>query len=695
MIEKIWKIKQVAKQDIDRLKSTGLSDVLIKILINRGIKDPSAVERYFNPRSRYLFSPFVMEDICIAIDRIFKATEKNENIRVYGDRDVDGITSTVVLTETLRSFYDFVDYTVPVIEDGYGLNPAYIDAAAKDAIGLMITVDCGISNYDEIKYAKSKGIDVIITDHHEPPAQLPEAVAIVDPKRHDSLCFQKNIAGCAVAFKLSMALEMARCNKLSKPLIAFDLSDDNITVVRFTPREGFTFIKEKNINSSTFSNAVPVFFSKEEREILCDLVPTISSSISDPGCKPIYVDKYIAQYLPDAANLTKEQLKKTLNLEHIKGSKSLLLLFLKCVEAGLPAIKQLWVKCLDLLTVGTIADMVPLQGENRTFCQMGLKFVTKTKRLGLANLFTKLGWKSKQISEKDISFSIAPVLNSSGRLKTAELAIDLLVTNQINKADSLAEQLYQLNNERKKLGEECYNCVKEYLSKQNDIEKDRILLVAAPIKNQGVTGIVATRLMLDYSRPVIVLLEDQGKMLGSARSFKDINIIEALNYCSDTLEKYGGHIGAAGVTVNPEKVESFRTKLREYASANISPENLKPEWEIDSEVLIENVDEDFLNEIQKVAPFGIENPAPIFMAKGAQFMEIKKVGDNKNHLRFKFRRPNGRFLYGIGFSMGDIMVPEIVRDGTCDLVFHVEPNDYNGMHTAQLMVLDCRLKGFK
>ena len=693
MTEKIWKLKEVSKKEIDRLKSTGFSDTFLKILINRGIKEVIDIERYFNPKSRYLFSPFIMDGMSKAIDRILKATEQNESIRVYGDRDVDGITSTVVLTETLKSFYDFVDYTVPVIEDGYGLNPAYIDAAAKDGIGLIVTVDCGISNYDEVAYAKSKGIDVIVTDHHEPPAKIPEAVSIVDPKLHDSLCPQKNIAGVAVAFKLSMALEMARCKKLSKPLIAFDLSDDDITIVKFSPREGFSTLK--NVNQTIIANSVPVFFSLEEKKIIGNLIPSIGSLTSAPNAKPIFVKSFISEYLPDAVSLSKEDLKKNLNLNHISGAKSLLLLFLKCVEAGLPAIKQLWVRCLDILTIGTIADMVPLQGENRTFTQMGLKFVSKSKRMGLASLFTALGWKNRQVSEKDISFNIAPVLNSSGRLKTAELAIELLGTNKNNKAESLAKQLYELNIERKKLGEECYNGVKEYLSQQNDLENDRILMVAAPMKNQGVTGIVATRLMLDYCRPVIVLLEDQGKFLGSARSFKNINIIDALNYCSDCLEKYGGHVGAAGLTMPLDNVSKFREKLREFASSNISPDDLKPEWEIDSEILTDDIDENFLAEVLKFAPFGIENPAPIFLIKNAQFHEIRKVGENKNHLRFKFKRSNGRSLFGIGFGLGNIMVPEFIRDGTCDIVFHVEPNDYNGIRTAQLMVLDCRLIGFK
>ena len=208
-MEKIWKIREVDAELLGRMRSTGFPDILLKILINRGITDDAGIEKYFSPRSRYLFSPFVIDGLCMAVDRIFKAFERDESIRVYGDRDVDGITSTVMLTETLRSFHKLVDYTVPVIEDGYGLNPDYIDVAARDGIRLIVTVDCGISNLAEVEYARSKGIEVIITDHHEPPSQLPNAVAIVDPKLHDSCCPQKNIAGVGVAFKLAMALEMA------------------------------------------------------------------------------------------------------------------------------------------------------------------------------------------------------------------------------------------------------------------------------------------------------------------------------------------------------------------------------------------------------------------------------------------------------------------------------------------------------
>ncbi|PKL44451.1 MAG: single-stranded-DNA-specific exonuclease RecJ [Candidatus Riflebacteria bacterium HGW-Riflebacteria-1] len=693
-MEKIWNIRQIDAAQLEKLRHTGFPDILLKILVSRGICDDSSIERYFTPRSRYLFSPFVIDGVCAAVDRIFKAVEKEESIRVYGDRDVDGITSTVIMTETLRSFHKLVDYTVPVIEDGYGLNPDYLDVAARDGVKLIVTVDCGISNIAEVEYARKKGIEVIITDHHEPPSALPDAVAIVDPKLHDSCCPQKNIAGVGVAFKLAMALEMARCNRLSKPLIAFDLSDHDIAAIRFAPREGFQHMK--TIDRNSLAGCVPVFYNEAERKTIGELMPEIlTSASSDPALKAVFVDKIIAACIPDATGLSKDEIKRSLNLEEIEGGRALVLIYLKCLEAKLPAVKALWQRCLDILTIGTIADMVPLHGENRTFAQMGLKFVGKSKRLGLNSLFNALGWKNRQVTERDISFSIAPILNSSGRLRTAELAIELLSTSLAPKADELARQLFELNNERKRLGEDCYNTVKGFLIGQNDLVNDRILLVVAPIKNQGVTGIVATRLMLDYCRPVIVLLEDQGKYLGSARSFKDINIIEALNHCSKYLEKYGGHIGAAGLTMPFGNEQLFRASLRAYANQKINQSDLQPEWLIDSELPIDMIDEQFLKDILNFAPFGIDNPAPVFMAEGAPFQEIRKVGESKNHLRYKFKRSNGRSIFGIGFNLGDIMAPDVLRDGTCDLVFHVEPNDYNGVRSAQLMVLDCRIRGFK
>jgi len=678
-----WKIREVPEEAFSALeKETNIPKLLLRLMWNRGLRDSASIERFFDPRSRHISSPFFLEGVFKAVDRIFKAFENDENIRVFGDRDVDGITSTVLLLETLRGFTKKVDFTIPVIEDGYGLNPDYIDAAKRDGVNLIITVDCGISNLKEVDYAKSLGIDVIITDHHEPPANLPNSVAIIDPKLSDSNFPFKDLAGVGVSLKLAMALVVASSKALSKPLVGMDFLNNEIDAVRFHPREGFSNLKQ--INQSLFSGSTILFWDLNEKKVISELLPFIEKTSN-----AVFVSDLAANFVSDSSNLSKEKVIADLNIPSgLSGSRKLVFLYLKYLEAIEPAIQALWQRSLDVLTIGTIADMVPMKGENRTIAQLGLKFITNTKRMGLSALFPLLGWHKKSISERDVSFGIAPILNSSGRLKSAELAIELLTTEFPPKSSALAQELYSLNIERKKLAEECYKQIREFLLEQNDPVQDKILLVYAPKPNQGVTGIVATRLMLEFCRPVFVLLEDHGKLLGSGRSYQGISIMNALHYCSEVLEKYGGHTGAAGLTLPLENLEAFRKKLREYAATNISAKDLATEWFVDSELSIDQIEDEFLKDIMKFSPFGIENPPPLFVAENVNFYEIKKVGEAKNHLRFRFKKSSGQSVFGIGFGLGKLMNAETLNGGSCDIVFTLEANDYNGVRSPQVVVHD-------
>jgi single-stranded-DNA-specific exonuclease len=687
-MNKKWRIRDIPAADLAVLEQkTSIPPVLLRIMWNRGLRESDVIERFFEPRSRYLASPFLLDGVCPALHRIRQALATDESIRVFGDRDVDGITSTVVLLETLRTLSKKVDFTVPVIEDGYGLNPDYLDTAKRDGVTLLITVDCGISNEKEVEYARSLGIDVIITDHHEPPHNLPRAVAIIDPKMSDAPFPYKELAGVGVSLKVSLAILLSRSEHLAKPLIAFDFHENEMDAVRFSPFEGFSVVK--SLSPACVQDAVLLFWDQKERDSIAELLPFIKRS---SGVR--FLADLAQQHSKDLPELTKEAISRDLCIPpSIFGGKRLILLFLKYLEAMEPSVKTMWQRALDVLTIGTIADMVPMRGENRTIAQMGMKFITNTKRIGLAALFPLLGWQKKTITEKDVSFGIAPILNSSGRLRSAELAINLLITDFPPKAQALAEELFNLNIERKKLAEECYRLVRSFLLQQADMTSDRILLVYAPMPNQGVTGIVATRLMLEFHRPVFVLLQDHGKLLGSGRSYQSISIMEALHSCADILEKYGGHIGAAGVTLPVENIDEFRRRLNEYSSSNITDAELLAEWVIDAEISIDSIDDDFLKDILRFAPFGIENPAPLFMARSVSFYEIRKVGETKNHLRFKFRKSTGQAIFGIGFGLGKLLATDSISHKQCDLVFTVEPNDYNGTRSAQIVVHDVIFPG--
>ncbi|NLI75164.1 MAG: single-stranded-DNA-specific exonuclease RecJ [Candidatus Riflebacteria bacterium] len=681
-MSRLWKVLETPEAEIAALHATtDIPPVLLRIMWNRGLRDPVAIERFFEPRARSLTSPYLLDGIPQAVHRILQAVEREESIRVYGDRDVDGITSTVLMVETLRELTRKVDFTVPVIEDGYGLNRDYLDVAKRDGVGLIITVDCGISNLAEVEYARSLGIDVIVTDHHEPPSALPQAVAIIDPKLPGSPAAQRDMAGVGVAQKLALAVVLAQAKDLARPLIAIDFQGEEVDVVRFTPREGFSQVK--HLHPQTLAHSQLLFFSPEEREALTEVLPGVK------GGSPLFISRLARTCTPEHGAPAKDAIADDMRIPaDCQGARRLIVMYLKFLEAMEPQVKAMWQRSLDVLTVGTVADMVPLRGENRTLAQMGLKFASNTKRGGLQQLYIQLGWKKKRISERDISFNIAPILNSSGRLRSAELAIHLLTTESATRAKELAEELFQLNLERKRLGEECYRQVKEHLLAQNDVTRARILVVNAPQPNQGVTGIVATRLMLDFCRPVIVLLEDHGKYLGSARSYKSINIMNALHTCSHLLEKYGGHVGAAGLTLPKDRIEEFRRCLAAYASTAITDADLQAEWVIDAPLPVDQVDETFLEDLLRFAPFGIENPQPLFLARGAAFYEVRKVGESKNHLRFKFRKSSGKAVYGIGFNLGGLLDQDVVTDGTCDVVFAVEPNEYNGVRSAQIVVSD-------
>ncbi|HNW34045.1 MAG TPA: single-stranded-DNA-specific exonuclease RecJ [Candidatus Ozemobacteraceae bacterium] len=689
-----WKLIGTDEAGLEELgRRTGFPPLLLRILWNRGIREEGAIERYFEPRSRTLATPFLLDGVCPAVDRILSAIEKDESIRVYGDRDVDGITSTVLLLETLRKYTERADSTIPVIEDGYGLNRDYIDTAKRDGIGLIVTVDCGIGNVDEVEYAKQLGIDVVVTDHHEPPAVLPKAVALIDPKLPGSVYPHKDMAGVGVSLKLALAVELALGKGMTRPVIAFDLNGPEVDVLRFHPREGFTRLK--HVNAGTMQSATILFYSPCEREQLFELLPELRKLPAGDGrTGQICLTTLAESAIPDVKEPGKQRMAEAFALpDRVTGAKRLVVMFLKLMEAQDSGVRTLWQRALDILTIGTVADMVPMRGENRTVAQMGLKFVANTRRQGLLELFTLLGWRQRTVTERDISFNIAPILNSSGRLRTAQIAVDLLTTDSPDRARTLAQELFELNIERKKLAEEGYRNVREHLLKQNDVSRDRLLLVAAPFPNQGVTGIVATRLMLEFCRPVIVLLEDHGRWLGSARSYKHVNMMNALHAGSAHLEKYGGHVGAAGLTVAQPNVEALRGSLRKYGDANITDADLQAEWLIDAEVSIDIVNETLLNDLMRFAPFGIDNPAPLFTARRVHFYEIRKVGETKNHLRFKFRKTSGSSIFGIGFGLGRLLDVDQMTDGVCDLVFSVDANEYNGVRSAQVVVYDVSFPG--
>ena len=458
-----------------------------------------------------MHDPFLMKDIEKAVDRIQRAVEKREKILVFGDYDVDGTTSTALLVLVLQELGLNPEFYIPNREnEGYGLSITGINLAVSKNVNVILTCDCGINAIDEIEYARENNIDVVITDHHEPMEILPNALAIVNPKRKDCEYPFKELCGVGVAFKFLQAL-----------------------ITRFD------FHKEK-----------------------------------------LY-------------------------------------------------------KHLDLVAIGTAADIVPLVNENRILTAEGLKRMSKTRKVGIHALLKVSNFAENQnIRVSNIVFGAAPRINAAGRFDEASQAVKLLISENPNEAGMIAQNLDKINLERRNIDRKTVDGASLVLKASHDLEKDKIIILYKNGWHQGVIGIVASKLKELYNRPVIMISIDNGVGRGSGRSIQFFDLHNALQECSEYLENFGGHVMAAGLTIKEENIKAFVAKMKKFANEKITDEMLHPVLEIDSEVSFLNLNQANMNCLNKMAPFGPANMRPKFVAKGVTVSGMPKIIGNQ-HIRFR------------------------------------------------------------
>lgn len=541
------------------------------------------IENFLDPDyESNLHDPFLLKDMDKAVERILKAIQNKEKICVYGDYDVDGITATALLSDLFEKLEtDFMTYIPSRHDEGYGLNHDAIDEIAKQGVKLIITVDCGVRSFEEIDYANSLKVNVIVTDHHELQNQksktknqrhrpkiiklelnIPNAVATINPKRPDCKYPFKDLAGVGVAFKLASAV------------------------------------------------------------------------------------------------LTKGQ-----------------------------SLSKGWGKwMLDLVALGTVCDVVPLIGENRVLVKYGLKVLAKTKREGLKALIKSAGLKPEGLTSHNLGFHIGPRLNAAGRLEHAKTSLDLLLTNDLQKAETDAFKLSKLNKERQDLTDKILNEAKAVIESEDGNQK--IYLLKNKNWPSGVVGIVASKLVDFCGKPVLLMEEGKSESKGSARSIKNFNIIGALSECEEFLVKYGGHKKAAGFTVKNEHFLLLNDKLIEIADEKISEEGLVPEIVIDGEIEIEEIDGNLGDYIKKLEPFGLSNFQPIFILKNANIKNAALVGNEKNHLKLVFEK-TGKELSGICFNYGTEL--GFKNGDKADIIFTITENEWSGRVSLEAKVIDMRV----
>ncbi|MBE0415456.1 MAG: single-stranded-DNA-specific exonuclease RecJ [Dehalococcoidia bacterium] len=534
-----------------------LPPLLAQLLYNRGITDPALIDSFLAADERLLNDPFLLPDMDKAIARVYRALLSGETIAIYGDFDADGITATALLTQGLSSLGGrAVPYIPHRIEEGYGLNHTALENLYKQGVSLVITVDCGISGAPEVERARRMGLDIVITDHHTVPRQMPPAIATVDPKRADSSYPFPELAGVGVAFKLLQAL------------------------------------------------------------------------LSSVG-----KEKDLAQFL-------------------------------------------------DLVALGTVADMVPLLGENRYLVKRGLEVLHNTSRLGLREMARRAGVPLSSIDTEAISWVLGPRLNAAGRLDHAIISYDLLSTDSSEEAQRLASLLEGKNAERQRLTEAVFDKAREKLIATGT--DPPLLMVGGEDFPSGVVGVVAGRLVEEFYRPVVVFERGKEWSKGSGRSIPEFDIIAALTDCSDLLSRFGGHPMAAGFTIATEDLERLQGCLLAIAANRLVSLDLRPMIPIDAEIPLSSLQGKTFGMMQQLAPFGCANHYPTFISRDVIVVDCRSVGSRGEHLRLKLR--DGDVTWdSIAFRMGNLIDEVAPR---LDIVYNLEVDQWRGGEMLQLNILD-------
>lgn len=559
MIKK-WEFYNSDEKLVDEIcERYNLNKVIGKIIVNRHVVNDEDVRIFITPTRDDFHNPFLFKGMDIAVDRIIKAINNKEKILIYGDYDVDGITSTTVLKKYLMDMGIPVDTYIPNrLHEGYGLNKNAIDTIKERNIDLIITVDCGISAIEEVDYAVSLGMDVIVTDHHEVGEKLPNALAVIDAKRKDNTYPFRALAGVGVVFKLIQALSIK---------------------LEIKPEE--------------------------------------------------------------------------------------------------------YLKYLDLVCVGTISDIVPLEGENRTIAKLGLMLIKVTRNLGLRELIKSSGY--KEIDSNTISFGVAPRINACGRMGHEEEALKLFLAEDLESATKITKELNEYNTLRQSTEKAIYEEAVQQIEK-NHLDENNSIVLGGKGWHHGVIGIVSSKVTDKYYKPSILLSFEDDIAKGSGRSVPGFDLYEGLAKCEDLLEKYGGHSMAVGLTLKKENLEKFKERFEQIAKEKNIKE-LVPIIYIDDELKLKDINMELVKSLSILEPFGEANKVPLFLIRNLKIDSIRALSEGR-HLKLTLRDENF-VINAIGFELGYLAEEYRIGD-RIDVVGTLEINSFNGFSSIQINMKDIR-----
>lgn len=562
-----WKLA-AANEEIQRkgqilARELDIPPLMGHLLAARGLKDKQEAEQFLQPSSGHFHDPLLMSGMEQAVSRIRQAIADGENILIYGDYDADGVSSTSIMIHTLQRLGAEFSYYIPNrFHEGYGLNKPALQLAKEHDVSLIITVDTGITAVEEVEFAKELGMEMIITDHHQPPSIIPNAYTVINPQQvHCQYPFSM-LAGAGVAFKLAHAL----LGELPRDLLGY-------------------------------------------------------------------------------------------------------------------------------AAIGTISDLVPLVGENRLIAKMGLETLNHTRHPGIRALLEASGLSGKEITAEHVGFAVGPRINASGRLDSADRAVELLICEDSIRARGMAEELDKLNKERQsavqQIAQEAEEMVEEQMRLAGQAEDvPTFLVVANEGWNEGVIGIVASRLVEKYYRPTVVLSIDleKGVAKGSARSIEGFDIYRSLSECAHLFTHFGGHTMAAGMSLPVEAIDELRREMNRIASRLLKEEDFIPVTYVDAICAPEEITLDVIGQLERLAPFGTGNPSPLFMVKGVALSQSRIIGKDLNHLKCILSDGNVG-VDGVGFNMAEA-ASSLSTHARADVIGELAVNEWNGHRKPQMIMRD-------
>ncbi|MDC7225496.1 MAG: single-stranded-DNA-specific exonuclease RecJ [Spirochaetales bacterium] len=698
----VWNKKNISADKVREISGRFGIDLLpASIFVRRGITDFTKLKFYLEDDLQYLHSPFNFEEMEEIIDRIKLAASEGEKVKIFGDRDVDGITSTVLLYNELTSMGIEASWRLPEGDDPYGLTIQAVDEFREVDGSLLITVDCGISNYNEIKHAADLGIDTIVIDHHNSPEVLPPAYGIINPKMEDSCYPFMHLAGCGVVSKVVWALRFSRLDLYNQEFCMLNIRPGNESYILEAVR-----VKNLVAGERITETLVPGMVDLANSRLLDFLQLQIIVYDAEPQKKMLQrifgnnTDIHLVDAAPEIWKVFPSLQGKSL-LKMRDGSRMVkysqdspgevdvfLNLFAAFIYKREESLSSGFEKELDLVALGTIADLMPLEDENRIIVKRGMQQIMKTQRPGLRTLLASRNLLAKTLSTTDIGWQLTPTINATGRMGVPSKAVELLLGTDAEEINRLTEEVGSLNRKRKKLGEDVWAKVLPSAKRSYQDLEAKLVIVADKSMNRGITGIIASRLASFFGVPAIAVSIMDDKAVGSVRSAMQINVKDFIAGASDLFIDYGGHDFAAGFSLKLSKFAEFTARIEQLAPKLKGADTAEASIKIDAELPPSYLNPDLIKTVEMFEPYGENNPPLIFLSRGVTIESMELMGKSEQkHLRLLFAA--GKYKWpAVYWNAADRANRDFSRGDKVDIVFRLGRNYFMNKESLQLTVLD-------